>query len=184
MNFGKRSTAVTLCIIMIAVAILLGGRIGLMKLRNAAVELFESGDPETATDMGIQYDLDRRAAFAGNLVVVAKRYLDEDDKLIKNVTAACDDLDKAADPNRKYKANEALTSACTALHDRLAQCDLSESDIRYNDGIIADMESCNQIIGHSQYNDAAESFNTLLGKFPTSVVRLICGVKKLTLFAY
>ncbi len=180
----KKPTAIILCVLMIALSIFFGGRMSLNKIRNQALSLFYEGNPDDQFDLGIEYDLERRIAFAGNLVTVAKRYTDSNNALITAVQSACDSLNNASDPSDKYKYNQALTTACNNLSAFLDTQSLSVNDAKYNTSIKADMESANQIIGHSDYNTKAAEFNQILRKFPTNILCKITFVEPLKQFAY
>ncbi len=180
----KKSTAIILCIIMIVLSIFFGGRISLNKIRNEALSLFYEGNPDDQYDLGIEYDLERRIVFAGNLVTVAKRYTDSGNSLITAVQNACNNLSSAGDPADKYKYNQELTTACNNLSAYLETQDMTDSDMRYNASVKSDMESANQIIGHSDYNNKAAEFNQLLRKFPTNILSKLTFVSPLKQFAY
>jgi len=180
-----------IAILMVVIAIFIGTRGSLMKLRNEALGYFTDGDPSNSLDYGIQYDLNEKVSFAGHLITISKRYgVDENDSFIKNIKTDCEKLQGNADPNVKFRYNEQLTQDAYALVQYLqdmmdaGEIDITDSDIDLIAGAIVDMESADKRMGHSVYNDKARAFNQTLSAFPTNVTRLIAFVKPLTLFDY
>ena len=178
---GRRK-AILIVVLCIIVALFIGGRRGLMKRRDAAERYFY-GTNDNDEDSVVYY-LNERISSAGNLLIIARRYLSENDKLITDVSQSCEKLEKADDPKGKYEYNEKLTESCDALIGQLKLQNLSSTDKSFLDGIKADMDSSLQIMGHLEYNTTAAQFNALLGKFPTNIVRLYTFVRPLTLFEY
>lgn len=178
-----RAKACFICIVMIILAVTVGGRRTLPKLRNEALDVFFSGDG-SSLDLGIEHDLQQRITLAKRLVVVGERYFNENDALLTNVTADCSKISGSNEPNVKYKYNKELTSDCYALVEALDLLQLSKDDENYVVEIMVDMESANQIIGHSSYNEKANDFNKLLEEFPTNIVAKLSFVKPLALFEY
>lgn len=179
-----------IAIIMVVVAIIIGTRSSLMGLRREALSYFTDGDPSDKLDYGIQYDLDERVKFANHMIVVAKRYIGENDAFITNILNDTAKLQKASDPADKFKYNEQLGADCYALLEYLdklnmaGSIDINETDMDLLVESWIDMESANQKMGHSSYNAKAREFNQILQEFPTNITRLIAFVKPLTLFDY
>lgn len=175
-------------ILLIIVAIFIGARSSLGELRAEALDYFFNGDPADSLDYGIEYDLQMRITRAGNLITVAQRYIDEDHSAIKNIKNDCDKISKSTEPNEKYKYNEELTKDCAVLVEILQGTaiinDENEVDFDLVVDAIVDMESSNQIIGHSQYNQKAKEFNELLEEFPINFTSKLVFIKPLKLFAY
>ena len=171
-------------ILMIVIAIFTGARTSLGQLRQEALDYFFEGDPLNSMDYGIEYDLQQRVTKAGNLITIAQRYIDKDDSAIKNIQTDCDKITKSSEPNEKYKYNEELTADCYALVEILEYTDISDADVDYLVDIMVDMESSNQIIGHSEYNKKAKEFNELLEEFPINFTSKMTFIDPLELFAY
>ena len=178
--FQSRTAAILIAVVLMAASLVIGGKLSLAPQRAEVEAVFtEASD---GSGKGIQYDLDERVAEAYNLIAVAKRYLNADDTLITAVSDAISAIVMAKGPSDKYDANMQLTSACSALYTKLASMQLSASDQEYNEGIKAELNSHNQIIGHSDYNELASEFNIMLAKFPTSIIGSLSGVHMLELF--
>ncbi|MFA0814827.1 MAG: LemA family protein [Anaerofustis sp.] len=176
----SRAAAIFTVLICILLSVFLGGKLSLAPLRADALSVFTDGSD--GSGKGIQYDLDQRIETAANQIAVAERYLSADDAGIASVSDAIFALKNAESPSDKYAANAALTAACTALYDTLNGMSLSEKDRTYLEGFQTELESANQIIGHSDYNEKAAEFNALIEKFPTGFVALLSGVKALDLY--
>ena len=178
--FQSRTVAILIAVILMIASLAIGGKRSLAPLRAEVEAVFS--EASDGSGKGIQYDLDQRVAQAHNLIAVAKRYLNADDTLITAVSDAISAIDLAKGPSEKYDANVQLTSACSSLYAKLASMQLSASDREYNEGIKTELNSHNQIIGHSDYNELASEFNIMLAKFPTSIIGSLSGVDTLELF--
>ena len=132
---------------------------------------------------GIQSELDTRAGLASNLLIVAGRYLDDEDEAVQRLKNAREALVQAENIGEKYIANEELSQAADNLAQVLNACSLTENDRRYQRGIIVEMESANEIIGHDEYNTLANAYNrNVLGSFPANILKEIVGVEELETF--
>lgn len=175
-------------ILLIIIAIFIGARTSLVELKQEALDYFFNGDPSNSLDYGIEYDLNQRVTKAGNLITVSQRYIDSNDSAIKAVQKDCDNITKSSEPNEKYKYNEKLTEDCYALVEALNKTDIvlekNSYDFDLVVDIIIDMDSSNQIIGHSAYNQKAKEFNLLLEEFPINITSKFVFIKPLELFAY
>ncbi len=175
-------------ILLIIVAIFIGARTSLGGLRNEALAFFFNGDPSNPLDYGIEYDLQQRVTKAGNLITVAQRYINKNNQTLKDIQTDCDKITKSKEPNEKYKYNEQLTEDCYELIALLNETDIIKEAYSYDFDLVADivvdMESSNQIIGHSQYNQKAKEFNDLLEEFPINITSKLSFIKPLELFAY
>jgi hypothetical protein len=167
-------------IIMIASGTLIGSRGSLMALREAAASVFTLG--ARGDGIGIQSDLNERAGAAYNMVVIARKYLPEENALIQNVLSARDALSFAAGVGKKSAANKILNDAVKDLYDALSSMALSDADSRYPQSLYTDFRSGADRIGHDPYNGKAAEFNKTLSGFPASIFAGLTGVKPLELF--
>ncbi len=178
-----RAKACAICLVLIVVALFIGGRKSLAPLRSEALDYFYNGDG-TEIDVGIESDLEQRITLAEDLITIGERYFDKDEALLTNITYDCSKISGSTEPNVKFKYNEELTSDCYALVEAMDLLDLTDTDTELVVETIVNMESSNEIIGHSSYNQKANEFNSLISEFPTSLVAKISFVKLLSLFEY
>ncbi len=169
----NRNVAIVITVIVILLSVLGGSHRSLLAAAYSAERYFDE----------IQQDLDTRIGLASNLQVVAERYLLPGDDALSELNRAIDALSGAQTANEKAKANQKLTAATERMDLVLQQQPLSVTDDRYRIQIRTDLASCNQIIGHSRYNEKVDAYNTdVLGKFPANVLAQLTGVPKLESF--
>ena len=181
MNIWKRNSfAIAAMVLMIAVGTLAGSHNTLMGMRNKASTIFIAG--VRGDGIGIQGDLREREGKAYDMVMIARKYLPEDNALIQNVLKARDALNAASTVKGKAAANRALETAVKDLFDVLSGMTLSESDARYPQSLYTNFRSRGDTIGHDPYNAAAAGFNDVLAGFPAGVLGGISGVQPLELF--
>lgn len=177
----ERNVAIVITVIVMILSTGFGAHRSLEGKARYAERVFYNGIFKT--DSCIQDELDTRAGLASNLLIVASRYLDEDDEAVERLAEAREALVEADSIGEKYIANEELTQAADNLSEVLSAFNLTENDRRYQRGIIVDMESSNQIIGHDDYNTLANEYNrNVLGKFPANILKEIVGVDELETF--
>ena len=82
------------------------------------------------------------------------------------------------------EANQMMGQAAQALYEELKNTQLSETDQKYPDQLIAQMESEQDKINRSSYNEDAREFNARLEKFPVNLLRGVAGVAPLATFDY
>ena len=82
------------------------------------------------------------------------------------------------------EANQMMGQAAQALYEELKNTQLSETDQKYPDQLIAQMESEQDKINRSSYNEDAREFNARLEKFPVNLLRGVAGVEPLATFDY
>ena len=169
----NRNVAVAITVAVILLSILAGSHRSLLAAAYSAERYFDD----------IQRELYTRIGLASNLQVVAERYLLPGDDALVELQTAIDVLSDAQTANEKAKANQNLTAATERMDLVLQQEALSATDDRYRIQIRTDLASCNQIIGHSKYNDRVDAYNTeVLGRFPANVLAQLTGVPKLESF--
>jgi len=173
----NRRIAVIGMAVLILLSLPLGVARALLPMRANAQEAYWSGET------GIARDLELRLTAAYNLTTVASRWLDAGSPEIQAVLDARSAMTGTDSIREKYRANVALTDAVTDLCAALDACDLSEQDAKYRRSIDADLRSCNEIIGHSDYNRLAAEYNDALSAFPASALGHLIGLRPLELFA-
>ena len=183
----KKSNIVGACVMagLILLAIPLGVHNSLGKLRDEA----EGSYYYDKTGYAIYEGIDNREAAGNNLITVARRYTETNPAL----TDLIDDMDYAVrlsqnsyDSNfaEEAEANQMMGQAAQALYEELKKTQLSAEDAKYPDQLIAQMESEQDKINRSSYNEDAREFNTRLEKFPVNLLRGIAGVEPLATFDY
>lgn len=178
----KRITALLLMTVMICTGILIGSRRSLEKLRDATDQVFFSGVLNDG--YSIQSDLDKITEDSYNLYTVAKNYIGETDPLITGLLSARDELTNAVTPSEKFKANEKLLEAVTALYFKNKEASgLTETHSRLAAQFYTEILSRNSTIKNDGYNDAARKYNAVLKSFPASYLAAFTGVKPAELFA-
>lgn len=169
----NRTVAIMITVVIVLLSLLGGSHRSLLAAAYSAERYFDD----------IQRDLDTRIGLASNLQVVAERYLSPEDDALITLEMAIAALSDAETTNEKAKANQNLTAATERMDLTLQSVSLSATDNRYRIQIHTDLASYNQIIGHSQYNDKVDAYNTeVLGKFPANVLAQLTGVPKLESF--
>lgn len=157
----------------------LGCRRSLLSVRKTAEDRFYNGDGDGSS---IQSDLEYIGATANNLKTIAVRYIDSNDKTITDLTEARAALASTKTISDKYAAAQRLYDAVTALHDALDPDKMNSTDKNFRSSLYDDIRSAMQRISHSDYNDAAREFNSLLDRFPAKLVADVAGIEPLPLY--
>ena len=176
----KNSVASLVMVLMIVAGTLIGSHNSLRSIRDRASDVFSVG--ARGDGIGIQSDLRERDTAAHNMVVIARRYLPEENALIQNVLAAREALAGASSVTRKAGADKALAEAVRDLYDVLEGMNLSEQDVRYPQRLYTDFRSAGDRISHDPYNQTAADFNRILSGFPAGLLGRLTGVRPLELF--
>lgn len=176
----NRKIAIGITSFAVLFSILLGAHLSLTKIRDEALLIFYNG--EKMDGKGIQSDLEYIADQCYDLTVVAGRYMDKEDKRIKEVLANLDLINNAVTPRDKYQAKEKLIEATMNLYENLDSMDMEERDLYYRGSFPANVESRQLIISHNSYNENALSFNNCLKRFPANVLSKITFVRPLELY--
>ena len=155
----KKRSFIGACVMLVAivVALPLGVHTSLTKLREEA----ESSYYYDKTGFAIYQGMEEREATANNLITVAKRYTQTNPALAPLI----EELDYA-------------------VREELKKTELSESDQKYPDQLIAQMESEQDKINRSSYNEDAREFNARLDKFPVKLLLPFAGVQPLGTYDY
>jgi hypothetical protein len=178
--FRKRSIAWLITIIVIIASTIIGAGSSLNKLREEAISIFYLGEEKDGA--GIQHDLEMIMSDSYNLTVVARRYMNEDDKLISAVRKNREALSLAKTPGEKYRQAQNLLSSVTELYVHLGDMQLSEKDSNFRNSLYANINSHNIIISRSTYNQHAREFNNILKSFPANILSFFAFVSELELY--
>lgn len=171
-------------VLLIAVALPLGVHTSFAKL----AEEVEDDYYYDSSGFSIYDSIDAREGAAHNLITVANRYTGENAAL----TGLVGELEywvnatenTYSDFARMAAANQSMGEAAQALYDELKNTQLSERDQQYPDQLMAQMDSEQDKINRSSYNDKARAYNQSLEAFPVSLLRHLAGVSPLATFDY
>ena len=182
----KKSSVIGACVLAatLVLAVPLGVHTSLTALRDEA----NSSYYYDQTGFAIYEGIENREAAASNMITVAERYTDENPAL----TSLIGDLDYAVDYSQNCwdgdsglaEANQLMGQAAQALYEELKNTQLSETDEKYPNQLLAQMESEQDKINRSSYNEDAREFNARLEKFPVNLLRGVAGVEPLATFDY
>lgn len=134
------------------------------------------------------YDgLDKRREAAHNLLTVAQKYTDAHPELapyVEELEYRVQASENAYDDTfySAGAANVEMGAAAEALAAELEKITLDEKDRKYPAQMIAQMQSEQDKIERSSYNDAAREFNSRLQVFPVNILRNFTDVKELIPF--
>ena len=157
--------------IIVGVVVLLG--IALISANNNLVSMEAKVDAALAN---IDTNLQRRADLIPNLVSTVKGYAAHEQEAIDSVTEARANLAGASTVEEKAAADSALTTALNNLlvivenyPDLKASANFTQlaDELAGTENRIA--------IARRDYNDAVQSYNTAIRKFPTSLVAGLFG---------
>lgn len=127
--------------------------------------------------------LQRRADLVPNLVNTVKGFTNHENEVIDKVTEARAKLVNAGSVEEKNTANEELTSSLKALMvvvENYPDLKSSENFMNLSDELSG---TENRIaVARKDYNDAVNTFNTTIKKFPNNIVAGMFGFEKATYF--
>jgi len=143
-----------------------------------------------STGYAIYEGIDAREAAANNLLTVAEKYVGQDPELdaymdnLEHVTKLCDNtrFDDIDEIGETVRYNSRMGEEAQKLADRLETLDLSEKDQKYPAQLIAEMESEQDKIERSSFNDEVIAYNEKREKFPANVLAPLSGVKEIVPF--
>lgn len=142
------------------------------------------------TGYAIYEGLDARVAAAENLITVAERYEDADDGMEDAMERVEDYITMYENAysweedhlERQVRANNGLSEAAEALSARLNALPITDRDAQAIREQLADMDSEQDKIQRSSYNDAARDYNEKLTHFPLSLFRGFLGIGDIPTF--
>lgn len=127
--------------------------------------------------------LQRRADLIPNLVNTVKGYTDHENEIIDKITDARTKLVNASSVEEKTTANDELTSSLNALMvvvENYPDLKSSQNFIQLSDELAGTENRIS--VARKDYNDAVNTFNTTIKKFPNNIVAGIFGFEKATYF--
>ncbi|MCI9552148.1 MAG: hypothetical protein HFE94_01275 [Acutalibacter sp.] len=149
----------------IAAAIPLGINCSLAKLREDAAGTYYYDQGGYAIFRGIE----KRRGAAGNLITLAERYVEANPELASpmetlgyRIEASERTFDEDQTFTTEESANRALDEPARLLAEALEKVDLAEKDKKYPRQLLAQMESEQDKIQRSSYNDEARAYNEKL----------------------
>lgn len=143
-----------------------------------------------STGYALWEGVDARRDSAQNLITIAEKYVDEYPELQTPINA----LGHRVLEENTYlsledetfsnivKVNSELTQEAYALYEALDKVTLSEKDEKYPRQIMAELDSEQDKLQRSSYNDLAREYNARLEKFPVNFLRHLSGVKPMGVF--
>jgi len=164
-------TGLVILVILIVIALVLGssfiGRRNQMAIQREAVN---------AQWAQVDVDLQRRADLIPNLVETVKGYATQEQVVFGDIAKARSALIGARTPSDKIAANGQLDSALSRLLvvvENYPQLKSNENFLRLQDELAG---TENRIaIERRRYNEAVQSYNTLIATFPNSLVASMSG---------
>lgn len=184
----KKGTAIGALVMagLIVVSVPLGVNRSFSRLR----EDVESEYYYDSTGYAIYEGIDARVAAANNLLTVAEKYVGQDPELdvymdnLEHMVKLCDNthFDDIDEIGETVRYNSRMGEESQKLADRLETLDLSEKDQKYPAQLIAEMESEQDKIERSSFNDEVIAYNEKREKFPANVLAPLSGVKEIVPF--
>lgn len=168
----------------ILISVPLGAGRSLRELREDSAGDYYSDDTGYAVYEGIE----TRLADAKNLLTLAEKYVDGNPELDPYIDeldyriSRLEDVTYGRDYVQEAETNELLGEAAQALYEELEKISLSEKDAGYPIQLIKNLESEQDKLERSSFNDDARAFNARLEKFPASLLSDLLGVEPLPVY--
>lgn len=172
----KKSNIGIICIVAVIVII------GIMMISgyNGMISKQETVE-SSLSDLDVM--LQRRADLIPNLVSTVKGYTSHETEIINKVTEARTKLVNASSVEEKSTANNELTNSLNALMvvvENYPDLKSSENFTQLSDELAG---TENRIaVARKDYNNAVNTFNTAIKKFPNNILAGIFGFEKATYF--
>ena len=173
MDIGTIIIIIVVGVLLILVFYAIGVYNNLINARNKAKDQFSQ----------IDVQLKRRSDMIPNLVETVKGYAKHEEKTLKEVVEARNKMATASGINEEVEASNAVTSALNKLFA------LSEAypELKANQNFLelqAQLEGTeNRItVERRSFNETVQSYNTLIRKFPNSIIAGIAGFEKKAYF--
>lgn len=177
----KNLIAAMAMIILIVASIPLGIVRSVQPIRSDAENEYYYDD----TGFAIYEGIDARVAACNNLLKVAEKYKADYPELrsyIDELEHATKKADNSYNLKDRAPANKQLDAPAQALANALKTVELSEADAKYPDTLIAEIQSQQDKISRSSYNEKAAEYNEVLRNFPVSLLARLGVLKDLPLF--
>ena len=182
--FQKRSTALVLTIVVVALSLCFGVWRSAEQQRKQIEAGFVNGFDQSGSDDSLQSYLNGRISVASNLLKVAARSSLQNSAYTNDVQQARDALSDARTPSEKYVANQELERSCQALIQALKNTSLSAADLSYVEGFLSELQSYQDLIERDPYNAQVDRFNQeTLSAFPVCLFRYILPIHTAEKFA-
>lgn len=168
----------------ILVSIPLGMHRSLFREREKALDNSYYYD---STGYAIYDGLDHQVDAAQNLITLAQRYVDKAPELdpfldeLTYRTEYCENFFDNGSP-KEVESHWFLLQAARELTQQLEQTELEEKDRKYPGQLLADIESEQDKLERSSYNDDARAFNQKLEKVPVRFLYKLLGIEPLGVF--
>ena len=161
---------IVIVVIVLLLGMVIGGRYNSLVSKEEAVD-------SALADISVQ--LERRADLVPNLVNTVKGYASHESEVIDKVTTAREKLAGAKTVDEMSSANNELT---TALNNLFVIVE-NYPDLKSNENFINLQDELagteNRIaVSRKDYNDAVNSYNASIKKFPTNILANLFGFDK------
>lgn len=169
--------------LLILIALPLGVHTSFTRLREEVAWEFYGDDAGFA----IYDSIETREDAAHNMVTIAEKYTNQYPQLVDLASeleywATASERSYSDTYQEEAEANRQMSAAAQALYQELRSVQLEERDLIYPDQLMAQMESEQDKIDRSSYNDKARAYNEKLSAFPFNLLRGIAGVPSMATF--
>ena len=174
----KRSVALVIAVIVMAATLLIGVHKSATSAINKIEDLFYKGTNSVGSDntVAIYDQLEKRAQASLGIVTIASNYdtltqYAQEVKNNRNALLECDSISKMFILNQELeKSTQKFISMCQ-------QTQLSQRDSEGIETYSQQFNGAQTLIEQNSYNEKVSEFNeTVLNKFPLSMLKLIVGV--------
>jgi len=169
----KKSTIIILAIIAILIFLFIGGYNGLVSKSEAV----------STSLANLDVMLQRRADLIPNLVNTVKGYTTHETEIIDKVTSARAKLTSATTVDEKSSANSELSNSLNALMlvvENYPDLKASQNFIQLSDELAGTENRIS--VARKDYNDAVESYNLAVKRFPNNLLAGMFGFEKAEYF--
>jgi len=170
----KKSTIIILAIIGLAIVLFIGGYNGLVSKSEAV----------TTSLANLDVTLQRRADLIPNLVNTVKGYTTHETEIIDKITSARAKLTSANTIDEKSSANNDLSNSLNALMlvvENYPDLKSSQNFIQLSDELAGTENRIS--VARKDYNEAVESYNLSVKRFPNNLLAGLFGFEKADYFA-
>lgn len=170
-NNKKRSSAFGLIVAIIAIIV-----IGLIMIVPTYNRLAASGENVNQAYAQVQNVVQRRADLIPNLVSTVKGYTDHESETLTKVTNARAGIQNAEGPQELAEANEELTRAIGDINVVVEAYPELKADTQFVQ-LMDELAGTENRISteRKNYNEAVQSYNTDIKKFPTNIIAKFTG---------
>ena len=155
--FKNRKFAVSISVVIVVLATLLGVRGSLNRLARDVEVVFYHGDDDSPAQLGIETHLANRLNSALVVMSLMGRYQEVADE-VEALTLARRLLFDSNNISDKYSANESMQSAFAALVEKAGMLELSAQEVAAISQHTSDFMGAQTAILNSRYNQKVQSF--------------------------